>query len=655
MKRFNSKIFKGLFLLSFATISAIIYLLVSIILFNYLASLNHFNKIKEAILKAERLALLDQDIKIERALSINLHLTHAGVFTIGCDSVYVSDLSLNKKLCLAKSSQYVWFDFKTPAQSYLIGFVKEDAFDEFVEENKYLIYMSALVYIFLNSLFIVFTFIIFVVIPTNSLSRELENIVNDGLGHLNGQADKNPILSDLYKSIVNLVLSFSEYKKKEALLDMSRQVAHDVRSPIAILKGINIDESNLSENQKYRFRVGLERIEGISAELLGAKLNESVDNMSFEGRGVLEDLLSIFCEKRIEHEGKKVTFEFHFDPSIGRVSLPVPAIELKRVISNLINNSVDAIDEGAISLKVFIDSKFCKISVIDTGDGVPDSILPLLFSKGNTTKNKGNGLGLFAAKKKLESYGGSVSYERSNGLTIFSILVPYSLGKERIKTEIYTSMYDEILIIEASQKNNGWIKKFENTKTKIINYSNGEFDIDFKSDKKRLVIFDQISVDEVYSQMDSFKSHRSSSCFLCVGNFVNNLDLINNRNDFKISFIPKDFVDFIAINNSRRIVLIDDDKFIRIDWQNFCENKNLDYISYDSIDNFLLNINKHEKEDLVFIDSILKEGVRGEIDSEKIYLKGFKNLFLATSFSPDEVHQPFWIKHVLSKDPRVFF
>ena len=63
------------------------------------------------------------------------------------------------------------------------------------------------------------------------------------------------------------------------------------------------------------------------------------------------------------------------------------------------------------------------------------------------------------------------------------------------------------------------------------------------------------------------------------------------------------------------------------------------------------NFQKYDKTTTIFIDSNLSEGIKGEIESERIKNLGFDDLFLATGFSKDQVNKPTWIKEVVGKSP----
>jgi hypothetical protein len=51
----------------------------------------------------------------------------------------------------------------------------------------------------------------------------------------------------------------------------------------------------------------------------------------------------------------------------------------------------------------------------------------------------------------------------------------------------------------------------------------------------------------------------------------------------------------------------------------------------------------------IFIDSNLADGIKGEIESEKIADLGFSELYLATGYSASDIDKPSWIKEIVGK------
>ena len=92
---------------------------------------------------------------------------------------------------------------------------------------------------------------------------------------------------------------------------------------------------------------------------------------------------------------------------------------LDQVLRNLINNSIKFTDSGHIKIKSIVTQDRVTVSVSDTGNGIPQEILPRIFgkfaTKGHGQDNQaGNGLGLFLCKGIIEAHGGKISAKNND-------------------------------------------------------------------------------------------------------------------------------------------------------------------------------------------------------------------------------------------------
>ena len=85
---------------------------------------------------------------------------------------------------------------------------------------------------------------------------------------------------------------------------------------------------------------------------------------------------------------------------------------LREGFSNIFANAMEAVgSKGQISTTAYRVNGSVVVRISDGGDGIPDEIAEHLFEPLNTTKEKGSGVGLFAAKHILEMHKGSVEIE----------------------------------------------------------------------------------------------------------------------------------------------------------------------------------------------------------------------------------------------------
>lgn len=104
-------------------------------------------------------------------------------------------------------------------------------------------------------------------------------------------------------------------------------------------------------------------------------------------------------------------------------------IPLLALLNNLVANAVEATENGgAIHISVINSNGSAKITVEDTGKGIPKNLIPVIFEPGFTTKfNRegmpSTGIGLSHVKAIVDKFNGTVQVE-SDETTIFTITIP---------------------------------------------------------------------------------------------------------------------------------------------------------------------------------------------------------------------------------------
>lgn len=127
---------------------------------------------------------------------------------------------------------------------------------------------------------------------------------------------------------------------------MTAQVAHDIRSPLAALDTVVNSVSNkVSEQERIMMRTTYRRINNIANDLVAKyKGRESNLDIILFIYVVLKDIVS---EKDLEHGNKNISFELILDgPQTAFLITEGNYKEMRRMLSNLINNAVNAMQQG---------------------------------------------------------------------------------------------------------------------------------------------------------------------------------------------------------------------------------------------------------------------------------------------------------------------
>ena len=77
--------------------------------------------------------------------------------------------------------------------------------------------------------------------------------------------------------------------------------------------------------------------------------------------------------------------------------------------------------------------------------------------------------------------------------------------------------------------------------------------------------------------------------------------------------------------------------------------ENIKISTFDNIHNFINNHFDISKEANIYIDSNLKDSVKGEIESEKIFKLGYKNIYITTGYASESIQKPNWVIKIVSK------
>lgn len=201
----------------------------------------------------------------------------------------------------------------------------------------------------------------------------------------------------------------------EAMVLISVQVAHDIRSPLAAL-GAAARGLDLPEEKRTLIDASIARMQGIADDLLQRYRAPGAAAARPETCALAGLIEQVLAEKRIQHKDRPgVKIEFY--SSADGVKAAVDTKELQRIISNLVNNSIEAFaGPGTVAVRLAATDGKVLIEVKDDGKGIPAEILGRLGAKGETHgKAGGTGLGLYHARISAESWGGSLRIESAPG------------------------------------------------------------------------------------------------------------------------------------------------------------------------------------------------------------------------------------------------
>ena len=204
-------------------------------------------------------------------------------------------------------------------------------------------------------------------------------------------------------------------EKLAAIGQLTASVAHEINNPIAVMQG-NLDlmrellgeaarpvadELNLLDQQVDRMRLIVTELLQYARPTDYAGYVEAVDvNQTLDHALLLVGHL-------LAHTGIEVVRELQASASAG-----INRQELQRVVINLLSNAIQAMPQGGTLLLRTQDQPDAQgragvlLEVCDSGAGLSAPVQAQLFRPFFTTKNEGNGLGLWISLGLVERYGG---------------------------------------------------------------------------------------------------------------------------------------------------------------------------------------------------------------------------------------------------------
>lgn len=287
-------------------------------------------------------------------------------------------------------------------------------------------------------------------------------------------------------------LQIEKKTRQSAMIDVAAQVAHDIRSPLSALNMLVVDLPQVPEERRVVIRSAVQRINDISNSLLQksrekkmeeakirtsdmtlANLNqnqseithkENLNNEPILLTSLIDDLVS---EKRIQFRAKiGITIDTDIDKAYG-VFVKVNPAELKRALSNLINNSIEAFPNeiGKVLIAIKKNGDQAEIVITDNGKGIPSSVLSKLGEKGfsygkDKSGDSGSGLGVFHAKNFIQSCGGKFSIHStempaSNHGTTIHFVLPIQPSPNWFVEKLKFSLGQNVFVVDDDQSIHG--------------------------------------------------------------------------------------------------------------------------------------------------------------------------------------------------------
>jgi signal transduction histidine kinase len=473
----------------------------------------------------------------------------------------------------------------------------------------------------------------------------------------------------LYEWKINSILieKNMELASQKQMSEIATQVAHDIRSPLIALTMTLDDIDTIPRQYRQIIKSSVERINDIANNLLNSNKDMSLINESSEELiGPLVD--SLVSEKRQQLKLKgSITIELDLVDSYG-LFVKVNPNDFKRVLSNLINNSIEAIEAGGkiiIYIKEVLDEKIL-ISLHDNGKGIPAEILNRIgekgYSYGKENSFSGNGLGVSHAKNIIALYDGKLEINSSLNIgTIVNITLPKAQQPSWFVKEILIHENQKILVLDDDEGMlHAWSDKINQ---EVLSFTNDDIFLNYVKNIKTndfLCLIDYEFHGKVKNGIELIKLLGIENNSILVTSRFEEKEIIESCKQYGIRLIPKILASLVPIrylavnvNEIYDYVFIDDEEILRMSWENKARKLKIRLLSLNSTKFFNQHLgNICKKTTCIYIDSNLgNEDIKGEDFAAMLHLDGYEKIFISSGHNKDYFSHLPWLNYAGKKRP----
>ncbi len=296
--------------------------------------------------------------------------------------------------------------------------------------------------------------------PLRQLSKAMHEIKNGNLDYsLDVDVDSDDEIGSLCKDFEEMRIRLKESaEEKEQYAEENREllsnISHDLKTPITSIKGyvegiLDGVASSPEKMDKYirTIQNKANEMDRLVDELsFYTKIDTNKIPYTFSKINVAEYFNDCVEELEVELEAENIQLGY-FNYVDENVMIIADAEQLRRVINNIVSNSVKYIDKekGIINIRITDAGDFVEIIIEDNGMGISAKDLPYIFDRFYRTDvsrgsaKGGSGIGLSIVHKIIEDHGGRI----------------WATSKEGIGTEMHIALrkYQEVILDEENTDN----------------------------------------------------------------------------------------------------------------------------------------------------------------------------------------------------------
>lgn len=492
--------------------------------------------------------------------------------------------------------------------------------------------------------------------------------------------------------IIGMSIDITEEKEKELALAKAQeefrkvvgQMVHDIRTPLSTLQMTMQSTREIPEEKRIALRDATIAITDITGQLLRQYEPEDKADGAIKERQIViasTILASVAGDGRSRHKNKSIKFIYDITPLNAFLFIKAEPIDLKRSLSNLINNAAEAMPKsgGTIELKLTATDEWVTIKILDDGSGIPKDVLEKINKREIVThgKKEGHGLGMSFVRDMIEANHGEFAIASAtdgpgHGTTI-TLRFPRLATPDWEVEEISLTKDDTVIILDDDTSiHKGWdsrlahvLEKVTSIKVKHFSYATDviEFVDKLSEDDKDKVclLSDYELIGQELNGLQVIEKVKIRRSILVTSHYAN-VEVRKTALNHRVKVLPKDLVHVVPINviqarvkgelSHVHIVFVDDEKL----FTKTLISNHYSHLLTESYSNpllFLDEVEKYPKDTRIILDNYyyMEDGGPYNIDgvtlAEKLHAKGFTKLIL---LSGEEFNTPDFLRLVLKTD-----
>lgn len=263
--------------------------------------------------------------------------------------------------------------------------------------------------------------------PINQLNKAMQNIAEGNLEyHLPENMDGE--IGELYRNYEDMRLRLKESTDEKILAEKQNKelvsnISHDLKTPITAIKGyvegIMDGVADTPEKMDKYIRTIYNKANDMDRLINELTVYSGIDSnripYHFHRINVSEYFGDCVEEVGLDLESKNIELNYSNLVSPDTIIIADPE-QLKRVINNIIGNSVKYIDKpkGEIDIRILDEVDAIRVEIEDNGKGIASKDLPQIFERfyrtdaSRNSSQGGSGIGLSIVKKIVEDHGGYI-------------------------------------------------------------------------------------------------------------------------------------------------------------------------------------------------------------------------------------------------------